>query len=346
MIVPESQKSETGAPSSSTRSETSLGMDVPPSPPPYSPTASSSNNPYQDSTQPAFKPLSSIRPNLPPRCNYFIDRKVFGGVKGTWHVDTALDIPERLLLSVDQFNGYWNREAQRTRKTWPDGVRKRQERTSDSKGALNPSVDTRPNLMLATINGAIGGDIHVMSSDGLVRQATLVAEGFNGAVTLKIHAPPEQPLRVFASTTNGSINIKVPTSFEGAVMMSTTWGSVNISEPIKAKLTTFSSASNTSRGFIGDWQASGFGTTANSSDSNPFATWTGPIIEMASTNGSVSLSYTEEGGISAYIDQFTKSIQGFVDNWFSGGQNESSPSLPPPMSLSPQPGVKPLPPKS
>ncbi|CAE6441280.1 unnamed protein product [Rhizoctonia solani] len=328
MIVTDSQKSETGAPDSSTRSETSFGMDVPPSPPPYSPAASSIINP-QDRTHTATPIISSsIRPNLPPRCNYFMDRKVFGGVKGTWHVDTALDTHEQLLLPITQFDGYWNREAQRTRKARTDELRKRQAQTSDSKGGANLLIDTRPNLMLTTTNGAIGGDVHVISSDGLVRQAAIVAEGFNGSVTLKIRASPEQPLRVFASTTNGSIDIKIPTSFEGAVMMSTTWGSVNISDPIKTKLMTFSSASNTSRGFIGDWQAQEFGTRSNSTDLNPFTTWTGPIVEIASTNGSVSLSYTEEGGISAYIDQFTKSIQGFVDNLFGTGQNDNSSHAP------------------
>ncbi|CAE6475592.1 unnamed protein product, partial [Rhizoctonia solani] len=47
------------------------------------------------------------------------------------------------------------------------------------------------------------------------------------------HAPPGQLLRVFASTTNGSIDIKIPSSFEGAVIMSTTWGAVKLSEAIK-----------------------------------------------------------------------------------------------------------------
>ncbi|GAB1520498.1 hypothetical protein RhiTH_003575 [Rhizoctonia solani] len=322
MIIPNSQKSESGAPSSSTRSETPFGPNiVPPSPPPYSPTASSSTTTHQDG-------IPSIRPNLPPRCNYFIDRKIFGGIKGTWHVDTALHIPEQLLLPINQFDGYWNREAQRIRKIRGEELRMRRAQTLGSK--TDPSVsliDTRPNLMLSTTNGAISADVHVLSSDGM-------------------HAPPEQPLRIFASTTNGSIDIKIPASFEGALMMSTTWGCVNISEAIKDKLTLFSSASNTCRGFIGNWQAQDFETTSHSNGRNPFATWAGPMIEIASTNGSVSLSFTEEGGISAYIDKLTKSIQGFVDGWFEGGKHESSPSSHLSASRSSQPGVNPVKPKS
>ncbi|EUC63678.1 hypothetical protein RSOL_515410, partial [Rhizoctonia solani AG-3 Rhs1AP] len=177
------------------------------SPPAYSATATTGNDHYRK-TQPqsaGFSSASSVRPNLPPRCNYFIDRKVFSSVSGTWHVDTALEIPEHLLLPITNFDGHWNREAQRTRKGRAAELRKRLER-SQRRNLPLPSVETRPNLMLATSNGAISGDIHVMSSDGLIRQTSLAAQGFNGSVDLKIHAPSEQPLRVFASTTNGSIN--------------------------------------------------------------------------------------------------------------------------------------------
>ncbi|KAL5639535.1 hypothetical protein ACGC1H_006233 [Rhizoctonia solani] len=345
MIVSDYQKNEA-------RSETSFGsVDAPPSPPAYSTIVATGHNDYQNVVQlpqsAGFRPASSIRPNLPPRCNYFMDRKVFSSLNGTWHVDTALEIPEHLLLPIINFDGYWNREAQRTRKTRAVELRKRLEQTSDSRANLPlPSVETRPNLMLATSNGAISGDIHVMSSDGVVRQTSLVAQGFNGSVGLKIHAPSEQPLRVFASTANGSINIKIPSYFEGVVMMSTTWGSIDISEAIKNKLTVFSSTSNTLRGFIGDWQAQGLGTVVNSTDlidgspslgqSDPFVTWTGPFIEISSMKGSVSLSHTQEGAFSAYMAQFTKAIQGFKDSWLGGaGQNGSTGSGVSPIQSSP-----------
>ncbi|CAE6485617.1 unnamed protein product [Rhizoctonia solani] len=344
MIVPDSQNLKSEA---SAHSEASFGpADAPPSPPPYSATIATGNNGSQPLHSAGLRPGSSVRPNLPPRCNYFIDRKVFSGLGGTWHVDNALEIPEHLLLPINNFDGYWNREAQRTRRTRAAEQRKRQAQPSDSKGnSPPPFVETRPNLMLATSNGAISGDIHVISSDGLIRQTTLVAQGFNGSINLKIHTPLDQPLRVFASTTNGSISLKIPSSFKGPVLMSTTWGSVDVSEAVKDKLTTFSSESNTLRGFIGDWQAQGFGVTSistnlgdNSSspgESDPFVTWTGPFIEISSTNGSVALSHTEEGVFSAYLAQFTKAVQGFKDSWLGGagsGPSPASPAAPPPRS--------------
>ncbi|CAE6485572.1 unnamed protein product [Rhizoctonia solani] len=282
MIISNSQKSEASA-----RSQASFGpVDAPPSPPPYSATIASGDGHYQDGGQSlqraGFRSGSSVRPNLPPRCNYFIDRKVFSSVSGIWHVDNALEIPEHLLLPITNFDGYWNRETQRNRKTRATELRKRQERTSDSKRDPPLSlVETRPNLMLSTSNGAISGDIHVMSSDGL------------------------------------------------------------------DKLTTFSSTSNTLRGFVGDWKAQRFGTMVNPADLiddpsspgqiDPFVTWTGPFIEISSMNGSVSLSHTEEGVFSAYIAQFTKAIQGFKESWLGiGGQNGSGVSPPPPPPAGPR----------
>ncbi|KAJ1300948.1 hypothetical protein OPQ81_003374 [Rhizoctonia solani] len=363
MIVPDSTKSETTGHRSSARNQALLEqVDIPLSPPPYSVSIPSDNNHCHDgacSSQPTgFRTTASVRPNLPPRCNHFIDRKVLSGISGTWHVDTALEIPEHLLLPIPKFDGYWNREVQRTRKIRAGELTRHQEGIFDSKrNPPIPQVETRPNLMLATTNGAISSDIYVMSSDGLVRQAILVAQGFNGSVNLKIRAPPGQPLRIFASTTNGSIDIKIPSSFEGALKMSTTWGNVNISEAIQAKLTTFSSTPNASCGFIGDWQAQGFGAVINSTElvdnqscrehRDPFAIWAGPIIEISSTNGSVSLSHTEEGALSTYIGHFMKAVRGLKDSWFDGGSQSRGPvgnnsPVPRPPALHPsQPGTGP-----
>ncbi|CAE6463665.1 unnamed protein product [Rhizoctonia solani] len=361
MIIPDSEKSPSSAHTSSPRSQTSFGpIDAPPSPPPYSATIASGDGLYQDeshSPQPAgFRTTSSTRPNLSPRCNYLIDRKTFSSVNGTWHIDTALEIPEHLLPPIIEFDGHWNREIQQARKARAKELRRHERPSNSRRNSFPPLVETRPNLMLGATNGAISGDIHVVSSDQLMRQATLVAEGCNGSINLRIHAPPGQLLRIFASSTNGSINIKIPPSFEGAVIVSTSLGSVMISESIKARFMTFSSTSNTSRGFIGDWKAQRFGTTTNPTDSppipgprDPFATWTGPLIDISSTNGSVSLSYEGEDVTTAYAGQFTRSMKGLMNRWFGGvGQNggvgSDRPPTPHPPNFHPPP--PPVPPSS
>ncbi|CAE6459122.1 unnamed protein product [Rhizoctonia solani] len=357
MIIPDSEKSESSAHSSSARGRTSFGpVDDPPSPPPYTPTIASSHDHYQNGRNSPhgtnFHSTSPTQSNLPPRCNHLIDRKTLSSVSRTWHIDTALEIPERLLAPITEFDGRWNRGIQQARKARADELRRRM--SSPTRAQLAPFVETRPNLMLGTTNGAISGDIHVVSSDGLIRQAILVAEGCNGSISLKIHTS-DQLLRIFASSTNGSINIKIPSSFEGAVAMSTNWGSVNVSEAIRTKLTTFSHSSNKSQSFIGDWQAQGFGSTTNSTDplddpplpgpQDPFAVWTGPLIDISSTNGSVSLSFTDEDATSAYTGHFTRAFQGFMDGWFGrGGQsgnmpNDGAPNPPSPMFNPPHPPV-------
>ncbi|KAF8750773.1 KR domain [Rhizoctonia solani] len=338
MIIPDSEKSDSSPHSTTARSQTSFGpVDAPPSPPSYSETIASDEDRYRDRSHSpqsgGFRTTSFTRSGLPPRCNHAIDRKMLSSVTGNWHVDTALEIPERLLPPITDFDGRWNREAQQTRKARAEASGRPQVWSSNSnRNPIPPLVETRPNLMLAATNGAISGDIHVVSSDGLIRQSTIVAEGCNGSINLRIHAPPDQLLRVFASSTNGSINVKVPSSFEGAITMSTSWGNVNVSQSIRAKLTTFSSTSNASRGFIGDWQAQGFGDTESHIDDpprpgprDPFATWTGPLVDLSSTNGSVNLSYIEEDTPSASAGQFTRAIQGFMNSWFGGtGQNDST----------------------
>ncbi|CAE6402228.1 hypothetical protein ACGC1H_000209 [Rhizoctonia solani] len=356
MIILDSEKSESSA-SGSARRHTSYGtVDDPPSPPPYSPTIPCSDDHSQDGSHAplpnSFHSASSTRLNLPPRCNYLIERRSIGSVSGIWRVDTALGIPERLLPPIAEFDGRWNREAQQARKARVQELQRRSGRLSGStRDQRSPFIDTRPNLMFGATNGAISGDIHVVSSDGLARQAVLVAEGCNSSINLRIHASPDQPLRVFASSANGTVNIKIPSSFEGAVVMSTSRGSVNISTAIKAKLTTFSSNFNKSCSFVGDWQAQGFGSVSNSTnpDDNPpllgprdpFPAWTGSLINVSSTNGAVSLTYIEEDVTAAYADQFKRAMQGLMGTWFGGRQdgrmNDGSPIPVPPMFNPPHP---------
>jgi hypothetical protein len=42
-----------------------------------------------------------------------------------------------------------------------------------------------------------------------------------------------QPLRVFAISTDGSVRVRIPATFEGAISMTTEDGSVNVSEGVK-----------------------------------------------------------------------------------------------------------------
>ncbi|KAG8793248.1 hypothetical protein FRC12_003385 [Ceratobasidium sp. 428] len=348
MILPESEQSASKAPT--VRSgDSATSWNEPSSPPPYSATIASSDDSYQRHHSLG---APSTHSELPPRCNHLVERKTNYGVSGTWHVDTALIIPDRLLPPITEFDGTWNQDVQKARKAREKEMKKR-ERGRGTQSPLPPVPEIRPNLMLTTTNGTIKADVHVTSSDGLTRQAIVVAQGTNGGINLTVNASPDQPLRVYATSTNGSVTVRIPQSFEGAVMMSTTWGGVKISDGIKAKLMTFSSTSNTTRCFIGDWQASGFGInppppdpnddpplpTVDDASSDPFVSWVGPLVHLGSSNGSVSLSFIEESA-AVCPGGFARMMRSFMGGWFGGGSDghdggsgsSQAPPRPPPSS--------------
>ena len=127
------------------------------------------------------------RSDLPPRCNHLIERKMNSSISGTWHIDTALVIPERLLPHISDFDGSWNEDVQTARKERLKEIRKRErEGGQRSSVDLPPLVEVRPNLMISSTNGAVKGNVQVVSSDGVLRPTTIVAQGTNGSVNLVV----------------------------------------------------------------------------------------------------------------------------------------------------------------
>ncbi|KAG9124635.1 hypothetical protein FRC07_010845 [Ceratobasidium sp. 392] len=338
MIIPESEHSDSKAPT--VRSGDS---EAPGSPPPYAPSLSPQTEAASDAKPLPSPPLSpyesssdfgaQVPPgNLPPPCNYLLENNNDHSIKGVWHVDTALAIPEALRAPLEDFDGAWNETDMKKRKK-DKGKRK----SSDPVPAAGPDAGVRPNLMLRSKNGSITGEVHVVSSDGVVRPGLVVAEGHNGSVTLEVNSYATQPLRIFAISKNGSVRVRIPQSFEGAVVVSTHNGSVNISDSVKSRLTTFSATSGT-RGFIGDWQAAKFGSTPTpaspalsldpASDpplptipADPFTTWTGPLVHVLSHNGSVHLSFVAEGPRPGSRNGGGW-FRGFMSGWFGGDGGE------------------------
>ncbi|CAE6476724.1 unnamed protein product [Rhizoctonia solani] len=284
----------------------------PQSPPPYSPSSKFTNSgdlkPLP--TPPQSPPASTagdpdrLPQGLPPPCNHLIQRRTNDSIKGTWHVDPAMPIPDALLAPIEEFDGSWNEVDQKTRKERKK-LEKKGKRRSESLPTSANAI--RPNLMLSSNNGSIDAKVHVISSDGQPRTGLIVAEGRNGSVVLDIKTYTPYPLRIYALSENGSVRVRVPSTFEGAVLVTSKHGSIKISDPIKSRMTTFSGVSDTTRAFIGDWQAAGFGTSGSipptnpnedpplpTTPSDPFLSWSGPLIHIASRNGSVHLSYSEE----------------------------------------------------
>ncbi|KAB5590385.1 hypothetical protein CTheo_6186 [Ceratobasidium theobromae] len=304
-------------------------------PPPYTPSPVFAGTSDEKSlpTPPHSPPPSSGDPglvpsNLPPPCNHLLQRRSNDSIKGVWQVDTAMSIPDALLVPPEEFDGVWNEMDQKARKERKKLEKKGKRRSDDTH--QSPNVGIRPNLMLQSKNGSISAEVHVVPSDGVPRPTLVVVEGHNGSVVLEMKTYGPQPLRVFATSQNGSVRVRLPHTFEGAVIASTKNGSLKLSDAIKSKMTTFSAA-DTLRGYIGDWQTDGFGVATpapspNPNDdpplpnfaSDPFASWSGPLVHIASHNGTVHLSYSNEtpaateGGFSGFF-------RGFMNDLFGGG---------------------------
>ncbi|KAG8710133.1 hypothetical protein FRC09_000289 [Ceratobasidium sp. 395] len=63
-------------------------------PPPYTPSPRASD--------------SVASPNQVQRCNFLLHHNERHSIKGTWHIDTALVIPESFLPPLSECNGFWN----------------------------------------------------------------------------------------------------------------------------------------------------------------------------------------------------------------------------------------------
>ncbi|CAE6487028.1 unnamed protein product [Rhizoctonia solani] len=304
--------------SKTTQTVRSEGSEADPqSPPPYTPnsgfTKSGDHKPLP--TPPASLTGDSeprLPQGLPPPCNYLIQRRSNDSIKGTWHVDTAMPVPDALIAPIQDFDGTWN-EADQTARKERKKLEKKGKGRSDN--LPTPTNGIRPNLMLSSHNGSVDAKVHVIASDDQLRTGLIVTETRNGSIVLDIKTYSIHPLRIYALSENGSVRVRIPSTFEGAVVASTKYGSTKISDPIKSRMTTFSGVADTTRAFIGDWQAAG-------TPSDPFLSWSGPLIHIASRNGSVHLSYSEAGSEEAGNEEdaggFSSSFRGFMSGLFGG----------------------------
>ncbi|QRV82875.1 hypothetical protein RhiJN_10891 [Ceratobasidium sp. AG-Ba] len=297
----------------------------------------------------------SVAPDAPqPQyCNHLLERKDRSSVRGTWYLDTSLVIPEPLIPDISHFNGVWNemdkksirqREKEKKKREGGGWGRKKVVDTTPLKPLKNEGV--RPNLMLWSKDGGVQADINLVS--GAKDMAVIVAESHDGSVKLNIKDVRPQPLRLFAIATDGSVRVRIPTTFEGAISMTTEDGSVNVSEGIKSRLMTFSSTNKSLRAYIGDWKSADFSSptsspslsstsspqTPDSEPKDPFKNWAGPLVHLHSKDGSVHIAYIDED-TSSMFSKVMKSIKdGFLGlnmedesgNWGNSAMAGTSPA--------------------
>lgn len=79
------------------------------------------------------------------------------------------------------------REKEKKKREGGGWGRKKVVDTTPPKPLLNEGV--MPNLMLMSKNGSVQAEVNVVSGDGAVRQAVVVAESLDGSVKLSVVSP-------------------------------------------------------------------------------------------------------------------------------------------------------------
>ncbi|KAG8686334.1 hypothetical protein FRC11_009112, partial [Ceratobasidium sp. 423] len=297
----------------------------PPSPRPLS------QNPYHS---PSMDSEPSPRPES-QTCNFLAEQKKNSSLKGVWNLDTGLPVPESLRPPISEFYGFWNemdkksqKARERERKNHEVGWWGRKKSVEPYQPPKLANEGVKPNLMLSSKDGGVQADVNVSASDGVPRVATIVTESNDGSVKLTVNGPPDQSLRIFAISMDGSVRVRIPSTFEGAIWMTTEDGSVHISDGIKPRLTTFSMSSKTARCYLGDWQSTQFGRTGGPSSprspepEDPFKSWDGPLVHIYSRDGSVHLAYTGEDTSSTFSKAMRSIYNGLVGTGNDNAEGE------------------------
>ncbi|CAE6446987.1 unnamed protein product [Rhizoctonia solani] len=269
-------------------------------------------------------------------CNFLSERKKNSSLKGIWNLDTGLPVPESLRPHISEFYGFWNemdkksqkaREKERKKHEGGRWGRKKSNELYQPPKLANDGII--PHLMLASKNGGVQAEVNVSASDGVPRLATIVAESNDGSVKLTLTAPPDQSLRIFAISMDGSVRVRIPPTFEGAIWMTTDDGSIHISDAIKPRLTTFSVSNKTARCYLGDWQSTQFGHNKGKSSpgspepEDPFRSWTGPLVHIYARDGSAHIAYTGEDTSSTFSKAMRSIYNGIVGTGCDSTEGET-----------------------
>ncbi|KAJ1300501.1 hypothetical protein OPQ81_005314 [Rhizoctonia solani] len=262
------------------------------------------------------EPSSHIEPQS---CNFLSVQKKNSSLKGVWNLDTGLAVPESLRPPISQFYGFWNEMDKKSQKARERERKKHEGGRWGRKKSVEPYQPPKlandgviPNLMLSSKDGGVQAEVNVSASDGFPRVATIVAESSDGSVKLTVNGSPDQSLRIFATSMDGSVRD----------------GSIHISDGIKPRLMTFSMSSKAARCFLGDWQSTQFGHTLGSSSpqspapEDPFRSWDGPLIHIYSRDGSVHLAYTGEDTSSTFSKAMRSIYNGIVGTGNDGREGE------------------------
>ncbi|KAG1843098.1 hypothetical protein C8R48DRAFT_35140 [Suillus tomentosus] len=149
----------------------------------------------------------------------------------------------------------------------------------------------RKNLSLHSTNGSVNADIWLLGaraaqpsdSKKSTKRTTLDISSDNGSVTARVHTiHGAEPFLLTISAKNGGVNVTVPRSFNGLLLLTTRHGSVSLADALSENCTHLSQVDLTRRYFVGDLSMVGDGD------------WPGDEVRVDAKHGKIWIKYVEE----------------------------------------------------
>jgi len=155
---------------------------------------------------PAYEVVPSSSEPLPPPTNYVSVFRRDGSIKGTWTINSSLQVPEDLLAPVG--NG-----------------------------------EERHHLSLRTKDGSVSAKVALLSPGP--ERASILLDTKDGSINLTlISRKNDQPFKAQLKTKDGSIFIEIPRSFVGPIRHSNVSGKYKFSKEIRENIQNFSNESS------------------------------------------------------------------------------------------------------
>lgn len=152
------------------------------------------------------------------------------------------------------------------------------------------SEENRKNLSLHSKHGSVTAEIWLLGvrdaqpfDSKRTKRTTLDICSQNGSVTARVHTIHEvAPFLLTISATNGAVNVTLPRSFHGLLLLTTKLGSVSLTDTLSNNCTHLSQVKSTRKYFVGDF--------SKVDDSE----WTGDEVRVESEQGNIKIKYFEE----------------------------------------------------
>ena len=221
-------------------------------------------------------PTAGTIPEVPlptplPRATNYHSEKTTGDIKGTYVLDTAMQIPPAILNNMSSgFFGLGKKE--------PENLN-----IYTTYGAIETNVvlvggeqHKRVTVLLETGGGHGNVDFKLVCSCSSISNLDPKC-----ADSLQLSRLNAQPVKVKVKSGYGKMTIYLPRDFNGPLKYRTGWGAVSFSPAMRSFVHQFSG----NMGYLGDWNVAGF---------SDYKSWNGDELEAVTQAGNITFKYADE----------------------------------------------------